>query len=220
MSFELDGKEYMFERSIATQQTGFWYLGQARGWLPDVVGGLLWFGVDDAATSALTPIYTNITAVPECFREGNGSMLEYSPTSAFWLFNRVAQYAYLFYDRVQPEVRACIDQYENENLELVKVYDERALRMVQNGNEAQAKRMLTEWCRHRSQYLFDQWTGLSNYLLVKFMDGNVKRQNEDGSFQDNGSGKPIPASPQHPKFRERWLRGVVKDHGAVMEIKK
>lgn len=220
MSFELDGKEYMFERSIATQQTGFWYLGQARGWLPDVVGGLLWFGVDDAATSALTPIYTNITAVPECFREGNGSMLEYSPTSAFWLFNRVAQYAYLFYDRVQPEVRACIDQYENENLELVKVYDERALRMVQNGNEAQAKRMLTEWCHHRSQYLFDQWTGLSNYLLVKFMDGNVKRQNEDGSFQDNGSGKPIPASPQHPKFRERWLRGVVKDHGAVMEIKK
>ena len=220
MSFELDGKEYMFERSIATQQTGFWYLGQARSWLPDVVGGLLWFGVDDAATSALTPIYTNITAVPECFREGNGSMIEYSPTSAFWLFNRVAQYAYLFYDRVQPEVRAAIDRYENENVELVKVYDARALKMVENGNENQAKRMLTEWCQHRSQYLFDTWTDMSNYLLVKFMDGNVKRQNEDGSFQDNGSGKPIPASPLHPKFRERWLRGVVKDHGDVMEIRK
>ena len=220
MSFELDGKEYMFERSIATQQTGFWYLGQARSWLPDVVGGLLWFGVDDAATSALTPIYTNITAVPECFREGNGSMIEYSPTSAFWLFNRVAQYAYLFYDRVQPEVRAAIDRYENENVELVKEYDARALKMVENGNENQAKRMLTEWCQHRSQYLFDTWTDMSNYLLVKFMDGNVKRQNEDGSFQDNGSGKPIPASPLHPKFRERWLRGVVKDHGDVMEIRK
>ena len=220
MSFELDGKEYMFERSIATQQTGFWYLGQARSWLPDVVGGLLWFGVDDAATSALTPIYTNITAVPECFREGNGSMIEYSPTSAFWLFNRVAQYAYLFYDRVQPEVRAAIDRYESENVELVKEYDARALKMVENGNENQAKRMLTEWCQHRSQYLFDTWTDMSNYLLVKFMDGNVKRQNEDGSFQDNGSGKPIPASPLHPKFRERWLRGVVKDHGDVMEIRK
>ena len=52
------------------------------------------------------------------------------------------------------------------------------------------------------------------------MDGNVKRQNEDGSFQDNGSGKPIPASPIHPKFRERWLRAVVKDHGDVMEVKR
>jgi dipeptidase len=220
MIFELDGKEYLFERSIATQQTGFWYLGQARSWLPDVVGGLLWFAVDDAAFSALTPIYTNINDVPECFREGNGSMLEYSPTSAFWLFNRVAQFAYLFYDRVQPEIRAAIDQYENENVEMVKTLDARALKMVENGNESQARRMFTEWCQHRSQYLFDKWTDLSNYLLVKYMDGNVKRQNPDGTFQSNGSGKPIPESPIHPKFRERWLRGVVKDHGDVMEVKK
>ncbi len=220
MSFEIDGKEYLFERSIATQQTGFWYLGQARSWLPDVVGGLLWFAVDDAAFSALTPIYTNINEVPECFREGNGSMLEYSPTSAFWLFNRVAQFAYLFYDRVQPEIRAAIDEYENENVEMVKTLDARALKMVENGNESQARRMFTEWCQHRSQYLFDKWTDLSNYLLVKYMDGNVKRQNPDGTFQSNGSGKPIPESPIHPKFRERWLRGVVKDHGDVMEVKK
>ena len=220
MSFELDGKEYMFERAIATQQTGFWYLGQARSWLPDEVGGVLWFGVDDAATSALTPIYTCISQVPECFREGNGSMLEYSPTSAFWLFNRVAQFSYLFYDRAEPEIRAAADCYENENVKLVAEQDALALKMLEGGNRGQAVRMLTEFCARRSQTLFNTWNGLSNYLLVKYMDGNVKRQNEDGSFQDNGSGKPIPASPIHPKFRERWLRAVVKDHGDVMEVKR
>ena len=220
MSFELDGKEYMFERAIATQQTGFWYLGQARSWLPDEVGGVLWFGVDDAATSALTPIYTCISQVPECFREGNGSMLEYSPTSAFWLFNRVAQFSYLFYDRAEPEIRAAADCYENENVKLVAEQDALALKMLEGGNRGQAVRMLTEFCAHRSQTLFNTWNDLSNYLLVKYMDGNVKRQNEDGSFQDNGSGKPIPASPIHPKFRERWLRAVVKDHGDVMEVKR
>ena len=220
MSFELDGKHYMFERSIATQQTGFWYLGQARGWLPDEVGGLLWFGVDDAATSALTPIYTNITAVPECFRQGNGSMLEYSPTSAFWLFNRVSQFAYLYYDRVIDEIRQTADTYELENIALVAQQDARALKMLENGNRGQALGMLTEFCAHRSQQLFDRWTDLSNFLLVKYMDGNVKRQNDDGSFQDNGSGKNIPASPIHPAFRERWLRAVVRDHGDVIEIKR
>ena len=220
MSFELDGKEYMFERAIATQQTGFWYLGQARSWLPDEVGGVPWFGVDDAATSALTPIYTCISQVPECFREGNGSMLEYSPTSAFWLFNRVAQFSYLFYDRAEPEIRAAADCYENENVKLVAEQDALALKMLEGGNRGQAVRMLTEFCARRSQTLFNTWNGLSNYLLVKYMDGNVKRQNEDGSFQDNGSGKPIPASPIHPKFRERWLRAVVKDHGDVMEVKR
>ena len=220
MSFELDGKEYMFERAIATQQTGFWYLGQARSWLPDEVGGVLWFGVDDAATSALTPIYTCISQVPECFREGNGSMLEYSPTSAFWLFNRVAQFSYLFYDRAEPEIRAAADCYENENVKLVAEQDALALKMLEGGNRGQAVRMLTKFCARRSQTLFNTWNDLSNYLLVKYMDGNVKRQNEDGSFQDNGSGKPIPASPIHPKFRERWLRAVVKDHGDVMEVKR
>ena len=217
MSFELDGKHYMFERSIATQQTGFWYLAQARAWLPDEVGGLLWFGVDDAATSALTPIYACISEVPECFREGNGSMLEYSPTSAFWLFNRVAQFAYLFYDRAEPEIRSAVDRYENENVALVAEQDAKALKMLESGNRSQAVQMLTEFCAKRSRTLFDTWDNLSNYLLVKYMDGNVKRQNEDGSFQDNGSGKPIPASPIHPKFRERWLRAVVRDHGQVIE---
>ena len=220
MSFELDGKHYMFERSIATQQTGFWYLAQARASLPDEVGGLLWFGVDDAATSALTPIYACISEVPECFREGNGSMLEYIPTSAFWLFNRVAQFAYLFYDRAEPEIRAAADRYENENVALVAQQDAKALRMLESGNRDQAVRMLTEFCANRSRTLFDAWNDLSNYLLVKYMDGNVKRQNEDGSFQDNGSGKPIPASPIQPKFRERWLRAVVRDHGPVIEIRK
>lgn len=218
MSFEIDGQAYMFERSIATQQTGMWYVGQARGWMPDEVGGILWYGVDDAATSALTPIYTSITDVPECFREGNGSMMEYSPTSAFWLFNRVAHFAYLMYDRVAPEVRSAAEKYESENLALVESLDKKALRMVKGGNAAQAGAMLTEFCKSRSQHLFDKWTELSNWLLVKFVDFNVKPQNEDGSFIDDGAGVGIPVQPEHPQLRERWLRAVVKDQGEVMRI--
>ena len=101
MEFEVDGETYLNERATATQQTGFWFVAQAR---PDVSAdlGILWFGVDDAATSCLTPIFCSVTAVPECFREDNGSMLRYSPTSAFWLFNRVANFAYLRYDRISP----------------------------------------------------------------------------------------------------------------------
>lgn len=80
MDFEVDGVTYLNERAVATQQTGFWFVAQARPWLPDDMG-ILWFGVDDAATSCLTPIYCSATEVPECFREGNGTMLKYSPTS-------------------------------------------------------------------------------------------------------------------------------------------
>ena len=101
MNFEVDGKTYLNERATATQQTGFWLCGQAR---KDKVG-ILWFGMDDAATSCLTPIYCNTTSVPECMVEGNGSMLDYSDSSAFWLFNRVTNFAYLRYDLMSKDIR-------------------------------------------------------------------------------------------------------------------
>lgn len=213
IAFEVDGKDYEFERPIATQQTGFWYVCQSRSWLPDEIGGLCWFGVDDAATSALTPFYTTVKSVPECFAEGNGNMMTYSSTSAYWLFTKVTHFAYLFYDRVAPVIRQQADRYENENLELVKEVDARALKMLESGNVNQAKEMLTRWCDARSKYLFDSWTSLGEFLLVKYMDGNVKKQNEDGSFMDNGSGSGIPAMPEWPKYREEWLRSVVRDCG-------
>ncbi len=90
MSFEWEGKTYVNERAIATQQTGFWFVAQSRGYLPDEVGALIWFGCDDAATSYLTPVYVNSSEVPECLSEGNGDLLHYSASSQFWMCNRVA----------------------------------------------------------------------------------------------------------------------------------
>ena len=219
MSWEVDGQKYIFERSIATQQTGFWFVAQARGWLPDEVGAVTWFSVDDAATSPLTPIYVGVTAVPECFAEGNGSMLRYSETSAFWLFNRVTHFAYLFYDRVAPEIRERIDAWEAESLVRLQEMDARLCAMLSSGNGRSAHVAMTEFCSDRCGHLMKEWKEMENYLLVKFMDGNIKRQNEDGSFQDNGSGRDIPKSPMHPKFRERWLRSIVNDHGETIRMK-
>jgi dipeptidase len=143
--------------------------------------------------------------------------MEYSPTSAFWLFNRVTHFAYLFYDRVAPEIRAVADKYENERIAQVPFVDEKAIKMLQAGNKKQALAYLTEFSKECSQNLFNKWKGLDEYLLVKFMDGNIKYQNEDGTFKNNGSSKSIPAGPWRPKNRERWLRAIVNDHGNVIK---
>ncbi|MBQ0123318.1 MAG: C69 family dipeptidase [Bacteroidales bacterium] len=217
MDWEVDGKSYMFERSIATQQTGFWFIAESRGNMPDEVGALIWFGVDDAATSPLTPIYANVTGVPECYREGNGSVVEYSPTSAFWTITRVTHFAYLFYDRVAPEIQSAIDKYEKENVELVASMDAKAVKMLRGGNRSQALEMLTEFCASRAEEMCSTWRDMGNYLLVKFADGNVKKQNPDGTFTVNEAGKAV--DPQHPQFPERWLRAVARDCGDVIEVK-
>jgi dipeptidase len=144
LTFESDGKEYVNERAIVTQQTGWWFLGQCRSDLPRDLGGLYWFGVDDAGTSALTPIYSVSTRVPHCVEEGNGSMLEYSETSLFWIKNRVAQFAYQRYNDIGGEVRQVVDAWEHEMIEKTAVADKVALQLYKE-DPALAREYLTEF---------------------------------------------------------------------------
>lgn len=212
MGFKVDGVSYTNERAIATQQTGFWLLGQARNWLPDEVGGIFWFGVDDAATSALTPIYSSSLRVPECFRVGNGDMLTYSPTSAFWLFNRVTNFAYLLYDRVAPEIRKVGDKHEIDAIERTAAIDEAAM-MLYKESPQKAREFLTDYSVNTAQELFAKWDKLDKYLLVKFMDGNIKKQDANGCFLDNGYSKAIPPMPSQPGYSEMWKRTVKESAG-------
>ncbi len=214
MEFEWEGKTYVNERAIATQQTGFWMVGQARAWLPDEIGGILWFGVDDAATSCLTPVYSSSTRVPECFRVGNGDMLTYSSTSAFWLFNRLAHQAYLRYNFVAPEIRAASDEHENGALRIIPTVDEQAKRILEE--EEDVREYLTNWSELFASRMFNTFKTLEEYLFVKYIDGNVKKQNEDGSFRYSryegwNYGSRIPENPDQPGYSDVWKRAVAND---------
>lgn len=230
MNFEVDGKTYVNERAIATQQTGFWFVGQSRGWLPDVVGGVIWFGCDDAATSWLTPIYTNTQEVPECFREGNGDILHYSPTSAFWMCNRVANACYKAYNIMVPTVRSAIDEWENAQIANLARTDEEALKifyseikvkkMYVRKNERtrkvadpapKTKAFITEFSVNTAQEMFDKWVGMEEFLLVKFLDGNVKAQNPDGSWVTNGHSDKVPANIGWPGYTDVWKRAAASE---------
>ena len=235
MGFEHEGKKYINERAIATQQTGFWFVGQSRGWLPDTIGGVNWFGCDDAATSYLTPIYTTTYDVPECFRVGNGNMITYSPTSAFWVTNRVANACYKAYDMMAPTVRAAIDSWENEMIAAVAKADEEALKMyneagkkprkqIKRNDKAQkvadpyasVRNYLTEFSVGNAQKIFNKWVDLEVLLLVKYIDGNVKAQNEDGTFVTNEHTDCIPSGIKQPGYTAKWKEAVAKDHGEVI----
>ena len=235
MGFEWEGKHYTNERAIATQQTGFWFVGQARGWFPDAIGGVNWFGCDDAATSYLTPIYTSINEVPECFREGNGNMITYSPTSSFWMNNRVTNACYRMYNIMAPTVRAEIDAWENEMMQAVAAADSQALEMYEAAmkkprkqirrNDAlrkvadpftAVKQYLTDFSVSNAQKIFNKWVALEQLLLVKYIDGNVKAQNPDGTFVTNGHTDCIPAGITQPGYTDKWKEAVARDHGEVI----
>ena len=218
MGFTVDGTSYTNERAIATQQTGFWFVAQARPSLPDEVGALMWFGTDDAATSYLTPIYANLTEVPECLREGNGDILKYSPTSQFWLSNRVTNACYKMYNQMAPMVRRAIDRFENEQMfTAVPELDAKLAKLVERGRIRKARKLMTKFSVSTAQKQFAAWQKMDEDLLVKFIDGNVKAQNEDGSFKRDEWG--LPAEMTQPGYTDFWKEAVARFHGDVIVVK-
>jgi len=234
-----DGQTFINERAIATQQTGFWMVGQARNYVPDVVGGILWFGTDDAATSYLTPMYTSISKVPECFREGNGDLLHYSPTASFWINNRVSNACYKMYNVMAGYVRKKIDAFEIDQMErkthsvdsaAVVMYNEVAMKiqkkmqsnggMISRAPFKNVTKYVTNYCVKTAQDQFQAWTDLETELLVKFMDGNVKPQNEDGTFKHSEYSQGIPEKVEWPGYTELWKETVAQEHGDIIRVKE
>lgn len=211
MNWELNGTRYIHERATATQQTGFSFVAQARGWLPDKFGGIFWFGVDDAASSCYAPIFCGITEIPTELREGNGSMTEYSPTAAFWTFTKVSNFAYSRYKDMIVPIKA--KQHELES-KWVKEINEMEREMVKlfKENPSEAQKRINEYSMDNTRLMCQSWNRLFEYLLVKFNDGNVKKE-KDGHFITTDTEIPQAAFPDQPRYSDRWYEIIVKDCG-------
>lgn len=211
-----DSVEYCHERPIATQQTGFTLVAQLRNWLPDAIGGILWFGVDDAAMTIYNPIYCSITEVPECFRPGNGDFYTLSWTSAFWVNNWVANQTYLRYSQVYPDVKKVQSEIESSYPEATKKVEKEALALYEASPE-KAVALLTHFSDSVSEAATARYRKLGEYLFVKYLDGRVKKE-KDGKFERTADGYPV--SPSSPGYSEEYYRRIVNSEGDRLKVKE
>ena len=209
LTWEYNGQQYFNERVTATQQTGFSFIAQMRSWLPDPIGGINWFGVDDAGTTVYVPFYCGINRVPETWAEGYGDILDYKDDAAFWVSNRVAHFAYLFYNRVMPDIREVQNELENKFYEYTPGVDAAALTFWENDPKL-AREFLTDYSVNMANYTLKRWKDLGEFLLVKYLDGN-RKQEESGRFLRNEWGYPQP--PSFPGYSDEWKENVIKDTG-------
>lgn len=218
MSFNVGENEYTNERAIATQQTGWWYVGECRSWLPDPIGGVLWFGCDDTATSPLTPFYCGINRIPKAYQVGNGDMTNWAE-SAFWIQNRVSNFTYLRYNHIFGDVKRSMNRFENACFEEQPAIDV-AAKMLYEKNPERAIEFLTDYSCNTATKLYNTWVDLDKYLLVKYIDGNTKKEDSEGKFTDNGSNYNIPAMPNFPGYSEEWKKMVEADAGERLKVLK
>lgn len=187
-----DTLQYWYERPTATQQTAWSYVAQMRR----EKRGIFWFGVDDAACSCYTPMYCCINHIPECFAEGNGDSYTFSPTSAWWTFNIVANWAYTKYSRMYPHIREAQQTWDDKFNTQIDGVDRKAAEL----SEEDARAFLTNYSCSQAENLVADWQRLGIYLFTKFLDGQ-ERKEENGQFKRNKYGNscgpnrlPLPDS--------------------------
>ncbi|MBI9055436.1 MAG: C69 family dipeptidase [Bacteroidales bacterium] len=211
--WKVDDETYFNERAISTQQTGFSFVTQSRSWLPDAVGGIIWFGVDDTYSTVYTPMYTSMTRIPEPFAVGNGSIMEYSENAAFWVFNQVSNFAYTRYSAMIPDIQKVQDELEFGFIEEVKGIDKAAAEMYKT-NPEQAINFLTDYSNSQADKTLKTWKNFYGYLFAKFMDGNIKEA------------RPVPAGDAYvtpkvtqPGYGEEWYKFIIQETGDKFKVK-
>ncbi|MCP3139362.1 dipeptidase [Pyxidicoccus xibeiensis] len=202
MTWEVDGKKYVHERAISTQQTGFSLVAQMRASMPAPIGGVLWFGVDDTAMTVYTPMYAGIRDVPKNFAVGVANRGTFSWDSSFWVFNWVSNQAYARWSDmsvdVQREQNALEGQFFADQAEVEKA----ALEQYKRSPE-EARQYLTAYSVKQGEKVHSRWRKLGENLLVKYIDGNVR--DEQGKVN-------------HPKYSEEWYRRIAKEKGKALEM--
>ena len=196
-----DTLQYWYERPTATQQTAWSFVSQMRSYNPY---GIFWFGVDDAACSCYTPMYSCLTRVPECFKEGNGDSYTFSHTSAWWTFNLVANWAYTKYSRMYPHIREKQQVWDDKFNTQIPGLDERVAQL----SEEDAKAFLTNYSCSQATSLVEDWQRLYIYLVTKFIDGQ-ERKEENGDFKRNRYGQST--GPNRLPLPEPFLRMVAPE---------
>lgn len=213
LSFEVDGKTYFNERPISTQQASNIYVVQMRSWLPDYVGGLVWYGNDDANMVAMVPIYCCTPDAPECFDERTADTFNFSFKSAFWMQNWVANMVYMRYSLLYPELQKVRDALEADFNRLQPEVEANALTMT----EAEARKYLSAYTHKQSQQMMDRWMQLAQLIIVKYNDMAVKKVDDKGQYLKTPGGYQVPVS--RPGYPERYRRAIVKESGDKYLIK-
>lgn len=214
MTFTVDSVKYTNERAIATQQTGFSFVAQMRSWLPAPVGGVLWFGVDDANTCVYVPMYCAMTEIPECYQVGNGDMYTLSWSSAFWVHNWVANQAYYRYNQMIGDIRKLQNQLEDKYQSMQPAIEKAAMELYAV-NPQEAIGYLNHYSVNEAQSATANWKKLGEYLMIKFLDGNVKRE-KDGAFERTPYGGA--AYPEFPGYSESYYRSIANDAGERLKV--
>lgn len=209
LSFKYEGKEYFNERPISTFQTAFTFVAQMRSSLPNPIGGVMWFGTDDANMIVYTPVYCCTTKVPACYAEENTDPVTFSWNSSFWVFNWVSNMIYPKYSLVVDDMKRVQGKLEKEIYEQSKIVEQQAVASI-NSSPKYAIELLNDYTCNAAETALAEWKKFGEFIIVKYNDLVVKPE-QNGVFKRTETG--IGATVVRPGYPDEYKKQLVEQTG-------
>ena len=211
MTWKAYGTKFIHERTTGTQQTGFCFVAQLRGYLPDKIGAINWFGADDCANALFVPFIASTSVIPHAFAKGTGTMMDFTMESAFWITNLVTNFCYTRYNAIHPEIVAKQDELYKGYLADIQAFDAK----WKDSKDVQGfQKAVNEFSDKNAKKFHTEWTNLFGYLFAKYLDGNIKTRQAipDGHKYTN------PKVSQ-PPFPDWYYKKIIESNGENLRYK-
>jgi dipeptidase len=184
-----------WERTIAIYRSSDSYIVQSRAWLPDQLGGVLWFGPHAAHSTAYVPILTAMNSTPDCLAYGWQGV--YNLSSSFWVHRNVHNLAQIKFSFMIRDIQALQQQVEKQSLALVNELSSSYLD-ASVGLKDSAVESITDALSKNAEKVRLQFFQLMHELLFKYADGYINYWDHDKSIF-------ISESASYPQW---WLDAV------------
>ncbi|MCR4424861.1 MAG: C69 family dipeptidase [Firmicutes bacterium] len=159
------------ERNISIPGCSYHTVLQARSWLPNQVGGLCWFGLNNPDTSVYIPIYAGVSSLPKNYAVNDRSVFSLSnyKESAWWAFDFIDNLVNRRYQDMIKDLRAVRDPFEAEQFALQPAI-EKVVADLLKVNPELAVKFLTDYTHTRASMAVDLFWSLAEKLTVKYDD--------------------------------------------------
>ena len=196
-----------WERTIGLYRTSDSYITQARGWLPDANGAVLWYAPYAAPYSVFTPFAAGMKSLPHATL---GNHMRLDKKTLFWAFRYLGNYVQLKYEHMIREVAAFQKRTMEANLELQEYVDG----LIDEGERIE--KALELYSTNANNILAETWD-LCDHLMFKFADGQLHStptnpqhgtSTPPRQFNDKGVTTKDAEIVDQPGYRSEWLESV------------
>jgi len=203
-TIEGDTMQFSWERAISQPQTAYSFVTQSRNWLPDAIGGIVWYGLDDTYTNVFMPLYIGMTRSPQSL--SIACPITFDWNSAYWVFNKLANHAYPFYNLMIGDIQKVQRELETRAHSMVRAIDKAAMALYQSSPQFLPE-YLTDFSVNFAETAVNRWRELAFELFVKYNDGFIRGT------------ESVKQWPEGVGYPEDFRRRAVEDRPGFYDVR-